>query len=134
EALGRPAVYVFGFFAGNDLIESLTYDARSHEAAPGPQSPARDRILALNRLVNMSAWLKRLSVLQLMKAAAVRMLSRDLVGIDPMLATARDASGVFGRDARASFARPLDRLDAAPRDRRLAVVCLLIPARYEVCP
>jgi len=132
--VGRPRLYVVGFFAGNDLIESLTYDARQRDQAPGPRSPARERILALNRLVNTTPWLQRLYVLQLAKSAAVHVLSRDLVAVDPMFQTARDAGGPFGAEARASFARHLDRLVRLRGDDGFEIVFLMIPDRHQVYP
>lgn len=133
DALGRPRLYLFGFYAGNDLSDMVNDEALSGPAAEVPRSSGL--LDSANRAIFHLWPLRRLHVLQLAKLAFLGTFRRVPTWQEDQIFGSADTQRVEFRAAAArELDRQLDRLHGLAARLGFRAVFFVVPDRYQVSP
>lgn len=133
EALGRPRVYVFVFYAGNDLSDLVNDSALDAPRANASQPPW---FLAVpNDVIFHRTPLGRSHVLQLVKLGLLGAFGHVPTAQEDQLFESVDVHRVeFRAQATRELQRQLDLLGELAVRLRFRPVFLVVPDRYQVSP
>jgi hypothetical protein len=133
EALGRPRVYVFVFYAGNDLSDLVNDSALD---TPRTNANQPSRFLAVpNAVIFHRTPLGRSHVLQLAKLGLLGAFGHVPAAQEDQMFESADVQRVaFRAQATRELERQLDLLGALAARLNFRPVFLVVPDRYQVAP
>jgi len=141
--LGKPRLYVFNFFVGNDLTNIVEYHTEQqlnekHETLESKTDPLKKWLKAVNHTVFYNQFLNKLYVVQFIRAKLLIVYNgyqrekRKQELMDPVFLIIQKSQKDYLNKAEEYLDIELDRLDHLSRNLGFSALFILLPHRDQV--